>query len=146
MKHSQSKGQTLIEAIISISIVVLLVTGLIAGTSASLKTSVSGRSRDQAVKLAEEGLEHARSLRDQSWATLASYSGSYCFDSSALVPLEITQSEDCPVKKTTQDTVFNRIITFSLSGSRMTIESKVSYPENAKTQQVLLTTYLTAWK
>ena len=146
MKRKLSKGQTLVEAIIAISVVVLLVTGLIAGTSASLKTSQSGRSRDQAVKLAEEGVEYARSLRDENWATFAAYSGSYCFDTTADPPLIATVGVNCSTKKTTADTVFNRIITFSLSGTRMTITSTVSYIENTKTQRVTLTTYLTQWK
>ena len=92
-------GQTLVEAIIAISVVVMLVTGLIAGTSASLKTSQSGRSRYQAVKLAEEGLEYARSLRDTSWSTLTAYTGTHCFDPSSQTPLVATSDNTCVTKK-----------------------------------------------
>lgn len=139
-------GQTLVEAIISISVVVLLVTGLIAGTTASLKTSQSGRSRDQAVKLAEEGIEYARSLRDQSWATLSTYSGDYCYDASAQTPLVATTTSSCDTKKTTADTVYTRLLTFSGTGSSRTVVSTVSFIENAKVQSVTLTTLLTQWK
>ncbi len=141
-----SQGQSLVEAIIAISVVTLLVTGLIAGTTASLKSSQRGRSRDQAVKLAEEGLEYARGLRDASWSTLASYSGSYCFDSSGAGTLVSTQTEVCSVKKTTEDTVFTRILTFTLTGERMTVVSNVSFVENTQIQNITLTTYLSNWK
>lgn len=145
-RHFAQSGQTLVEAIISISVVVLLVTGLIAGTTASLKTSQSGRSRDQAVKLAEEGIEYARSLRDLSWSTLSGYSGDYCYDAGAQTPLVATLTSSCDTKKTTADTVYTRLITFSGSGNSKTIVSTVSFVENAKVQSVTLTTQLTEWK
>ncbi len=141
-----NRGQTLVEAIISISVVLLLVTGLVAGTSASLKTSQSGRSRDQAVKLAEEGLEYARLLRDTSWSTLTAYTGNYCFDPAAQTPLVLTSDGTCTTKKTTSDTVFTRFLRFSGTPTRVVIESTVSYVENTSVQQVSLTTYLTRWK
>lgn len=146
MKHISMRGQSLVEAIIAISVVMLLVTGLVAGTSASLKTSQRGRSRDQAVKFAEEGLEYARGLRDQSWTTFAALSGNYCFDTDAVSPLTFTVSQDCDVKKTTSDTVFTRQLRFTLSGTRMTVVSVVSYIEGSQRQHVTLTTYLTQWK
>lgn len=146
LKIAHQKGQTLVEAIIAISVVVLLVTGLIAGTSASLKTSQSGRSRDQAVKLAEEGLEHARSLRDSSWNTLTAYSGTYCFDPTSQTPLVSSSNGTCATKKTTSDTVFTRLITFTITGTRVTVVSTVSYVENSRVQSTTLTTYLTQWK
>ena len=144
--NRREKGQTLVEAIISISVVVLLVTGLVAGTSASLKTSQSGRSRDQAVKLAEEGLEYTRSLRDTSWSTLSSYSGDYCFDPTSQTPLVLTSDGTCSQKKTTSDTVFTRILSIRGVANRITVQSTVSYTENTKVQNVTLTTYLTNWK
>lgn len=145
-RHTAQSGQTLVEAIIAIGVVVLLVTGLIAGTTASLKTSQSGRSRDQAVKLAEEGVEYARLLRDQSWSTLSSYSGMYCYDASAQIPLVATSTSSCDTKKTTADTVYTRLMTFSGSGNSKTVVSTVSFVENAKIQSVTLTTLLTQWK
>ena len=146
LKNRKNAGQTLVEAIIAVSVVLLLVTGLVAGTSASLKSSQSGRSRDQAVKLAEEGLEYARSLRDSSWSTLTAYSGSYCFDPSSETKLVLAVSGTCATKKTTSDTVFTRILSFTLSASKVTIQSTVSYVENNRVQNTTLVTYLTQWK
>jgi hypothetical protein len=146
MTNKTRHGQSLVEAIIAISDVMFLVTGLVAGTSASLKTSQRGRSRDQAVKLSDEGLEYARGLRDQNWTTFAALSGNYCFDTDAVNPLTSTVSDECDVKKTTADTVFTRQLRFTLSGTRMTVVSVTSYIEGTQKQNVTLTTYLTQWK
>lgn len=139
-------GQTLIEVIIVISVIVMLVTGLVAGTSTSLKTSQSGRSRLQATKYAEEGLEYARNLRDQSWSSFAALQDSYCLGGGASPTLVASPDQTCPATLSTPDTVYKRILTFSLTGTRMTVVSSVSFPESAETKTISLTTYLTQWK
>jgi prepilin-type N-terminal cleavage/methylation domain-containing protein len=65
-----SKGQTLIELLIAIAIFVIVVTGL---AYFILDSYASGRLAEEIVVanfLAEEGLEAARSIRDNDWSTL----------------------------------------------------------------------------
>jgi hypothetical protein len=146
-----TKGQTIVEAIVVIGVVVLLVTGLIAGTTTSLRTATSGRVRSQALKLAEEGLEFARNARDQKWTTFQSYSGWYCLGNT---PQELEPSVDgsCGGNITTADGSFGRSINFSWDDALVDIEKKmiveviVSYPEGSQTKNIALKTYFTQWK
>ena len=69
-KIKLSKGQTLIELLIAIAIFVVGVTGL---TYFILDSYASGRLAEEIVVanfLAEEGLEAARSIRDNDWSAL----------------------------------------------------------------------------
>lgn len=143
IKQITSRGQTLVEAVVVIGIVALLVTGLISGTTASLKTAQSGRVRSQAVSLAQEGLEYARTIRDQKWNTLLSYSGTYCMgNDNVLVPA----GGSCGVNVTVTENSFSRSISFSWQDPKMVITSQVSYIEGQLTKDVTLVTYLTQWK
>ena len=71
MKES---GQTLIELIISITLIVLIITAVTILTINGLKNSQLSRNQIQATKLAQEGIERMRTLRDNNytvcgWAT-----------------------------------------------------------------------------
>lgn len=145
MKHAaHAKGQTIVEAIVVISVVVLLVTGLIAGTTTSLKSAQSGRTRGQATKFAEEGLEYARSLRDQGWSAFQAYSGVYCYGSDRV--LSPSAGGGCTTNITTLDSTYIRSLTFTWDGTKMTVISKVAFPVSGVNTDVSLTTYLTNWK
>jgi type II secretory pathway pseudopilin PulG len=147
MKHIYTRsGQTLVEAIIVISVVLLLVTGLVSGTTASMKSGFTGRVRTHATKLAEEGLEYARQQRDQGWDTFSALVGSYCLGDDAEKSLVATADESCQDTITTTSATFTRVLTFTTVGDRVTVESKVSYLDGAETKHVNLVTYLTDWK
>lgn len=142
MKNNvNSKGQTIVEAIVVLGIVVLLVTGLIAGTTSSLRSVQSGKIKSQALKYAEEGMEYARNLRNQDWSVFQAKSGSYCLDSS----LTLTPGSACAL---TADDIFTRGITFTwdLNNNNMTVVVAVGYIEGSQTKNVTLTTYFTNWR
>jgi type II secretory pathway component PulK len=140
-----SKGQTIVEAIVVIGVVVLLVTGLIAGTTTSLRSATSGRVRSQALKFAEEGLEYARTLRDERWDTFQTYSGLYCLASPAQELVESSNSS-CASNITTQEGSFARSLDFSWDGDKMTVEVIVAYPEGTQRKSISLKTYFTQWR
>lgn len=62
---SSSKGQTMIELIIVMAVVVIVVGALVFATIASLRNAQFAKNQAQATKLAQEGLEKLRSLRDR---------------------------------------------------------------------------------
>lgn len=62
---SSSKGQTMIELIIVLALVVIVVGALTFATIASLRNAQFAKNQAQATKLAQEGLEKLRSLRDR---------------------------------------------------------------------------------
>lgn len=70
-------GQSLIEVVIATAVIILLATGLIAGTTAALKANISARARSEATKLVQEGLEEARHDRDSGWQAFQGYTATY---------------------------------------------------------------------
>ena len=123
-----SQGQTIVEAIVVLGIVVLLVTGLIAGTTSSLRSVQAGRTRSQALKYAEEGIDVVRNLRNnEGWSTFTGYAGSHFLDTSL-------------------DETFKREVDLTLDGTTMTVVVTVSYTDGSETKNVTLTSYFTDWK
>jgi type II secretory pathway pseudopilin PulG len=141
----QQRGQTLIEMIIIVGVIVLLATGIVAGTTAALSRSETLQARSEALSQAQAGIELARGLRDNGWNTFATKgtpATTYCvgsgggFVTGTCMPPYI-------------DNRFKRYVTLELTtiGSpptpTMKVTSKVVWdPSNA----VQLSTYLTQWK
>lgn len=140
---TQNRGQTLVEAVVVIGMVALLVTGLIAGTTTSLKSAQSGRIRSQSVSLSQEGLEIVRSIRDESWSTFQGLSGTYCLGSDKILT---PSAGDCGMNIVQAENSFSRRVIFLWQNPRMVVTSTVTYVEGESTKEVSLETYLTQWK
>jgi Tfp pilus assembly protein PilV len=135
-------GQSLVEMIVVIGMVVLLTTGIIAGTTASLSRTETSRVRSVALSHAQAGIELTRAMRDNGWAAFAAKGSrptTYCVG-------DFTTVAPCPVNI---DSKFTRSVTLELTTigspptSTMKVTSQVVWdPSNA----VQLTTYLTQWK
>lgn len=69
------KGQSLIELVIVISIGAVVVGALVFATISSLRNAQFAKNQAQATKLAQEGLEKVRSLRDRNIPTSIQYPG-----------------------------------------------------------------------
>lgn len=73
-------GQTLIELVIVIAVLVLIIGALVSATIASLRNAQFSNNLTQATKLAQEGIEKVRSSRDRnktiSFGTITSWNGS----------------------------------------------------------------------
>lgn len=145
MKGTSQIGQTIVEAIVVIAIVVLLVMGLIAGTTMSLRASTAGRSKSQALKYAEEGFEYVRNLRDDKWSTFQTLDGIYCLGNENEAQLILTVAS-CPINIISTDGSFSRRMTFAWDGVKMTVNVSVQYPDGSQMKDVSLTTYFTQWK
>lgn len=141
----KNSGQSLIEVIIVVGLVTIIATSLISISTAGLKTGHRGKLRSEAVILAQDGIEISRKLRDSDWNTFQTTYGSlagkaWCLDNSA-VWTEPTSS--CPL---TSDSLFSRSITFTWDGTRMKIDSMVSWNEQNQIKDITLTTYFTDWR
>lgn len=64
---TMSKGQTLLEIIITITIIVLVLLGALGLVTQSLIVSTSSRTKAQAVFLAQEAMETVQNIRDTNW-------------------------------------------------------------------------------
>lgn len=139
-------GQTLAEVVVAIGVVVLLVTGLIFGTSITLKASQYGKARSQAIQYAEEAIEMTRTLRDSGWTTFLTYGAvtprSWCLSKSGAWT---AMSGSCTVNI---DNVYTRTVTFTWDeiATKMQVDVAVSWTDGNKTYSVPITTYVTQWK
>jgi len=127
-RNCKNHGQSLIESVITIGIVILLVTGLIVGTTASLKYAENSKTRDIATNYAQDGLSVARRARDAGWTSF-----------SALVPGDTTE--------TMTDERFTRTLTYAFdTNGSVVVTSKVTWIERGVTKEIELQTTLTNWK
>ncbi len=146
---SDREGQTLVEMIVIIGTVVLLTTGIVAGTTMSLGRSQVSQTRSSALALAQEGIELARGKRDNGWDAfllMANPTNIYCVGS----------DNDFGVAQVACTTPnINNAFTRSLSLQSITISgvptikvtSQAAWGDTANpSNTVLLTTYLTQWK
>lgn len=60
-----TKGQTLLELVVVIAVIVVVVAALVFATIASLRNANFAKNQAQGTKLAQEGLEKVRSIRDR---------------------------------------------------------------------------------
>ncbi len=130
MFTKSQKGQTLIEVLAGLGLILIVVTALIGMGVVALKASTSARNRTVAAKLANEGMEMARSVRDQSgFAALAS------------IPAQgIDVDGD-------GDNDFTRATIVSLeSPGKKKIVVTVSWPESSGTKTTSVSSYLTDWR
>jgi type II secretory pathway pseudopilin PulG len=136
----QQKGQTLVEAIVVIGMVMLMVTGLISGTTAALKSSQSVKTRSEATKYAEDGIETLRLMRDTNWSSIASYvdTGSNCFNN---------DGKFSGVCTPTSDTNLTRKVTLNSAGANtIHVNVTVTYSEGGVLKAIPIDTYLTQWR
>ncbi len=131
------------EVVVAVGVVILLVTGLIVGTTSSLRGSEFSTHKSRALKYAQEGIEITRSMRDTSWASLAAKSGLWCLDSAGAFSAPPGASCDTNI-----DGFYTRSITFTWDGanSRMTVDVVVAWNDGSGAHQSQLITYFTQWK
>ena len=147
VNDSSSRGQSLAEVIIAVSVVVLVITGLIAGTTASLKTSQFNRSRSLAVKYAQSAMEETRKLRDTGWTAFESYGNSsgntWCLDNESEWTDVVT---DCDMNLYVEG-IYNRTVTLTWDAinSRMIVDVLVSW-RDTESHSVSLSSILTQWR
>lgn len=144
-------GQTLLEIIVAVGVAVLLITGLVVGTSVSLRTSQYGQHRSKATKYAQEGIEIIRNIRDrEEWDTFialdANSNGSTtnCLGDDGI-------PSDGPLCDPNLDTIYTRDVIFLFndggdidgSNDRMEVTVTVLWLESGQPLDVRLDTYFT---
>lgn len=70
----KSQGYALIEVVISLTVIIVLVTGLIAASTSALKASQFAKEKSLSVRYAQEGIEIVRNIRDTvAWSSFTDY-------------------------------------------------------------------------
>ncbi len=137
--NMNSKGFSTIEALLSSSILVLIVTAFMgAFIYGSESTALAGQ-RARATFLAEEGLEVSRNLRDDGFSNLVNGTHGLAISGNLW---DFSDNPD------TTDGFYTRQIVISTAGTnRKQVASTVTWQQNVqRTGSVSLTTYLTNWQ
>lgn len=144
-----NSGQSLLEIIVATGVVILLITGLVVGTSVSLRTSQYGQSRSHAIKYAQEGVELVRNLRDSNeWDTfITNDTDSGPAATTKCLSKDHKWSTAIPCS-TNIDNVYTRSVSFQWNeaANRMEVSVGVSWDESGQTKDVTLDTYFTQWR
>ncbi len=141
-KITASSGQSLVEAVVMVGMVVLMVSGLVAGTTASLRHSKNVQYKSKALKYSQEGIELTRKLRDSGWSEFEEKVGTWCVDASG----NWADAGGFPCMASIEST-YSRTITLTWDGSsKMTAEVSVAWSDGATAHTSTLTTIFTQWR
>jgi len=141
---NNTSGQTFVEVIIIVSIVIIIITALVSGTIASLKITGYNALKSQATKYAQDGIELSRKERDASWSVFYNRSQppkTWCVDKVGVW----SQQSPCPVNI---DNTFTRSIQLSYDGVNQRIEARVivTWRDGAEIRSSKITTFFTNWR
>lgn len=129
IKFTNEKGQSLVEVVVALAVVVLAITALVRVTVTSIRNANFAKNRALATKYAQEWIEEARQLRDEQ-------GDDFFTDTFA--------ANTCSASDTLG--VFNRTRTCNLNGGTMTVVVTVSWTSGSISHESRLETYLTNWK
>ncbi len=112
------KGQTLVELLVVMTVVVLIIVGLMTVSRQSIRTEDAARAQSEGTKLAEEGIEQMWGVKnDQKFVYLDALPTNSC-----LVPVYSSLDKKW---STTPCTANNGNNTINLSGSNVTFTRKI---------------------
>jgi len=138
-------GQSMVEAVVAVGIVILLITGLVAATTSTLRFGQMSKARTQALQYAKEGLEIVRIIRDTSWDDIPQVSATHCLPKGQ----QVLGVLPCPMDI---DLMFSRTVVFSEDGTTCVSPNcrkatvTVSWIESGQTRSVTLSSYITNWR
>lgn len=150
---SVKNGQSMIEVVVGIAVVVVLAISLITTTLITQKTASSAKNNSQATKLAQQSIEQVRIFRDRKgFNLLPTTNGCYNLNVSDTNPSLWTFSAlyDCtsgtaePI--TLDNIIFSRKIQFAyVSSTQKNVVVTVTWTESAGQQSVVNTSLITSW-
>jgi len=154
LTNSLSRGQSLVEVIVSIGIAVMLAISLITTSLITQKSSRSARNNSQATKLVQQSLEQIRIFRDRTgFSELPNASSTtICADFNIVDANDpstwtLIPQPACPYSETVPGTIFSRKIEFLNNGAdKRLITVTVSWDESGQTRSVKSQTFLGLWQ
>lgn len=132
------KGQTVLEAVIVVGIVIVFVTGILSLATITLHAAQLAKRRSRATALARANIELVRSLRDGDYTTFKQKTGSFCVGSEGVWT---SADSGCAVSI---DRLYARKITLDWNESTDTVHviSDVSWHEAGGDKHAVLETKL----
>jgi len=142
---SSIRGQSLFEVVIAIGVVGIIIVGIVALASTSIRNSAFSRNNSLATRYSQEAIEWLRGRRDTDWVTFhnnAVSSAIYCFDSLAWSNLGA-----CSQSETITGTILRRQVAFTnIQPAQITAEILVIWQDSQGTHQVSTSTVFTDWR
>lgn len=145
------KGQSLLEAIVAVSVIVMVLVALVSAITFALSNAQFARNKTQATKYAQEAIEWLRNQRDSNWALFYSQARSspgaiYCLNTLDSWP----SMGNCTGVIDDQFDLFSREATLTYTPSApsdsITIHIRVFWREGSGQKEVVMDTFLTQWK
>lgn len=151
IKKSCKNGQSLLEVVVTIGVIVLVLVGLLSAISFGLSNAQFSRNKAQAIKYAQEAVEWLRVEREASWNVFyntraGSGAGlTYCFTNTVSWPTPGACSSSGVISD--QYRLFYREATLIQSGiGRVLVNIRIYWQQGARTTDVTVNTYLTQWQ
>lgn len=139
-KMSKKKGQTIIEMLVAVGIIVVALTALVAATITAVRNAKFSQNTALATKFAQEGMEATRSIRDRSWTELQNGNHGLSWD---VTQWSFSGFSDTPALG------FTRVVNVADSGSdKKLITTTVSWTDSSGTgtHESKQVSYLTKWR
>ena len=142
MKPKSKSGQSLIEVLTALAVVLLVIIALIRATTSSMKGSDFSKMQVLATRYAQEGIEWIRAERDKDWDNINVHTtgAPLCLMSLAW------SSDNCDENDYIDGTKFKRQATLTKEGEKVKIEVIVGWQDSSGDHQSQLSTYLTNWR
>lgn len=131
MTKKWESGQSLVETIAALGVVVIIIFALISITTISIRNATFAKNQALATKYAQKSIEEARELRDRYTGDFFDTGSSVYSDciSPGLPPSPFTLTRDCDLE----------------TPDRMMVQVTASWTDAKGDHQSELTTYLTRW-
>jgi Tfp pilus assembly protein PilV len=144
---SQKLGQSLIEVVVSVSVISLILVTLVSAITFSMSNTQYAKSKAIATKHAQEAVEFIRSQRDENWLNVYSHSNNspgskYCLKSLGWP----AGTGSCTSTDYITNTNYLREVILSRSGTdRINVNVIVYWIQGSHTSQVTVDSILTNW-
>ena len=147
MKLKSTSGQSLIEVLTALAVVLLVIVALIRATTISMRSSGFSKAQAQATAYAQEAIEWIRAERDKDWNGISSRAGlTFCLNSESL---SWSAEGVCPADDYLLGGRFKREATLTNiggTGNQIEVEVIVSWQEAGGEHHSQVNTYLTNWR
>lgn len=133
-----SRGFSLVEVLLAVSIFSLIVTGFVGGLLYGQESTAIAGQRERAIMLADEGLEAVRNIRDENFSNLTD--GTY--------GLTITGNQwNISGSSDTTDIFTRQVAISAVDTKRKLVTANIAWQQNSqRTGSVSMQTYLTNWQ
>jgi|SRR3989338_8730387 len=133
-----SKGFSLVEVLLAVSVFGLIITGLIGGLIYGQQSTALAGARSRAAMLADEGLEAVRNIRDENFSNLTD--GTFGLTTTSN-QWNLSGSSDVT------DIFTRQVVVSAIDTNRKSVTVNVSWQQNPQRNGVVsVITYLTNWK